>query len=420
MQLDQGWRLSQGDDAPLLHWVDVGFSQPTPDKIGIAVSGGGDSMALLHLYVRWAAQTHRPIAAVTVDHGLRPESAQEAAEVAQFCAAHGVVHDILKWDTWDGHGNLQAAARDARYALIADWARRHGITGVALGHTKDDSAETYVMRLARKAGIDGLAVMARQFQRDGMTWARPLWMASRDELRAYLQRNDVTWADDPSNDNADFERVRTRKALETLAEVGVTRDVLHHAAHKAAQARDALDHYTRNEARSQITAQNGDLILPATMDLPAELQRRLWSKAVQWVGRLGYPPRATSINHLRDGLALDDRATAGGCLAIRHGKTIRITREANAVKTLSAPTDQPWDTFWQLIGPHAPDLTIRALGDGIRDCPDWRDTGIPRAALMATPAVWRGETLIAAPVAGLQNGWNAQIVADFHEWLDAH
>jgi len=98
----------------------------------------------------------------------------------------------------------------------------------------------------------------------------------------------------------------------------------------------------------------------------------------------------------------------------------RITREHNAVRNLTCPTDRIWDKRWQITGPHAPDLHIGALGNGVNDCPQWRDTGLPRTSLVATPAIWQDDTLIAAPVAGLQNGWTAQIVADFHSSLLTH
>ena len=408
-----------GDDLRLVHWVGRAFAQ-RPAKIGIAVSGGGDSMALLHLFARWSAQTGHPIAAVTVDHGLRAGSDKEAADVAAFCADLGVPHDTLVWNTWDGHGNLQAAARDARYSLMADWARSHGVGGIALGHTMDDGAETFLMRLSRKAGVDGLAAMDRVFDRDGLTYARPLWMCSRAELRAYLTRNGVNWVDDPSNDDVDFERVRVRKALTQLDELGLRADGLTHAATALRQARDALDHYTRVEATTHVCAQGGDLIMAQHPGVPDDIARRLRSKIIQWMGQLPYPPRASAMQHLMDGLSLEGKHTLGGAIVTVADGTMRIMRELNAVKSMTCPTTDIWDGRWALDGPHADDLRIAALADGIADCPEWRGAGLSRASLMASPAVWQGATLIAAPVAGQQNGWTARIVADFHSSLVAH
>ena len=413
MQLDN-------DDARLLHWIDRAFLNPKPKKIGVAVSGGGDSVALLHLCQRWAETSGIPVLAVTVDHGLREGSADEAEGVAKLCQEIGVAHDVLRWGNWDGHGNLQAAARAVRYRLIADWAKDNGVQGVVLGHTQDDNAENFVLRLARKSGIDGLSAMARQFERGELRWARPFSTVSRADLREYLRRHAVSWVEDPSNDNIEFERVRVRKALETFEELGVTSDALLQTGIAASQARDALDYYVRQEAERNVRAEAGDVVLADISHLPEDIQRRLWSKIVQWMGGLEYPPRASSIAHLRTGVSLEGKSTAGGCIAMKLDGSVRFQREANAVKMISCASDQVWDGRWRMNGPHTDGLEIRALGDGILECPDWREAGLPRASLLASPAVWSNETLIAAPIAGYCNGWTAKIVADFNSWLVTH
>ena len=408
-----------GSDIRLVHWIGKAF-KTTPDKIGIAVSGGGDSMAMLHLFARWAQVSGHEIAAVTVDHGLRDGSDQEAAGVAAFCAKIGVSHQTLVWQDWDGHGNLQAVARDARYRLMADWARANGVGGIAIGHTKDDSAETFVMRLARKAGVDGLAAMDKEFVRNDLPFARPLWMCTRAELREYLTRNGVTWVDDPSNDDIDFERIRVRKALGELAGLGVGADALQHTATAMRGARDALDHYTAIEARRHVKAEHGDLVMPLHPDVPAEITRRLRSKAIQWMGQLPYPPRLTSMQHLMEGLSLEGKHTLGGCVVTLKAGEMRIMREANAVRSHACRTDQIWDGRWAVSGPDAPHLQVRALGDAIAGCPDWRAAGLPRTSVLASPAIWADNTLISAPLAGFNAQWTARIVADFHSWLVAH
>jgi len=404
----------------LLKFVEVAFAKPCPKKVGIAVSGGGDSMALLHLALRWSQQTFVPLCAVTVDHGLRAEAAKEAAMVAAFCAGHNIPHDTIVWQDWDGHGNVQAAARDARYRLIGEWAGQNGVDLVALGHTKDDGAETFVMRLARKAGIDGLATSDRLFHRNDVRWCRPLWLAERAALRDYCTRNGVPWIDDPSNDDIDFDRVRVRKAMQVLADTGVSLDALHHAAFTAREARDALEYYTIQEAERLVTIDRGDVVMPLDPDVPAEIARRLRVKAVQWVGNMAYPPRHASMQQLMSGLWLENTQTLGGCVVTSKDGTLRVTREHRAVGALVSATDARWDNRWKLDGPHAPDLQVRALGEGIHDCPDWRATGMPRVSLLASPAIWREDTLIAAPLAGYNDVWSARIAEDFHSSLVAH
>ena len=191
-------------DAALLQAARNAFLPETPARIGIAVSGGGDSMALLHLMHRRAVEGGPPVAAVTVDHGLRPESAAEAAGVAAFCAARGIPHQTLRWQGPSETGNLMDQARRARLRLIAAWAQGAGGPGighVVLGHTADDQAESFLMNLGRAAGIDGLSGMRPAWHEQGIHWARPLLGHSRAALRDYLRRHGLPWVDDPSNDN---------------------------------------------------------------------------------------------------------------------------------------------------------------------------------------------------------------------------
>ncbi len=421
MQLDPEWLQSDGEDAQLLFWIGSAFVPKPPPKIGVAVSGGGDSMALLHLYQRWAMHSGHKIAVVTVDHGLRPEARAEAEAVAAYCAEAGISHDILTWSGWDGAGNLQAKAREARYGLLADWAKANDIGGVALGHTQDDIAETFVMRLARKAGVDGLAAMDKQWDADGVRWVRPLCFVAREELRDYLTRHGVDWVDDPSNDDPQFERVRVRQALAGLADLGIDTETLQQTAFNLQMARSALEHYTLIEADTHIEQVGGDIILKRKPPLPSEIERRLFSKAVQWVGRRAYPPRSSQLEQLERGLATVEKATACGCVVVREGRHICIMREHAAVNDLTCPSDGIWDGKWRLDGPHAEGLMIRALGEtGLSVCPGWRETGFRRASLIASPAVFSGENLIAAPLAGFENGWKAQIVADFASSLTSH
>ena len=187
-------------------------------SLGLAVSGGGDSMAMLHLAVACGL---RP-AIVTVNHGLRAEAAAEAEQVGAVASTLGLSHTTLIWQGWDHSGNLQDAARKARRRLIAAWAVQNHIATVALGHTQNDIAETFVMRLQRGAGVDGLATMAPRWPEGSVLWQRPLLGFTRAELRQWLQAQGKTWVEDPSNDNPRFDRVRARKAMAVLQPLGVT------------------------------------------------------------------------------------------------------------------------------------------------------------------------------------------------------
>ena len=178
-------------------------------RLGIAVSGGPDSLALLLL-----ANATLPgrIAAATVDHGLRPESAAEAGTVARVCAARAVPHTVLSVEV--GSGNMQAQARTARYAALADWAEKSQLSAVATAHHADDQAETLLMRLNRGSGLGGLAgVRARRELTGDCLLIRPLLGWRKAELETVCVNAKVEPVRDPFNDNAAFDRVRLRREL---------------------------------------------------------------------------------------------------------------------------------------------------------------------------------------------------------------
>lgn len=369
------------------------------------MSGGGDSLALLYL----AIEAGCDVAVATVDHGLRAESGAEAAEVAQVCAGLGVAHEVLHWH-WDGQGNLQDAARRGRYGLLADWARRRGLRTVALGHTEDDIAETFLMRLARDAGVDGLAAMAARRDVEGVVFLRPLLAASRADLRGWLLGRGLPWADDPSNDNDRFDRVRARRALAAMAEVGAGGAEIAALAAKMADVRAALEAATADAAARTLRIDRGDVIID--MDgfaaLTAEIRRRLLLAAVMWIGSAEYGPRGAEMERFVAAALAGRVATLAGCKTSHARGRMRLTREWRAVASLECPAGDLWDGRWRMSGPDLGDFTVGALGEvGLALCGNWRLSAMPRASLLASPAVWRGDDLIAAPLAGFGQGWAA-------------
>ena len=354
------------------------------------------------------------VAVATVDHGLRPEAAEEAAAVGAACAALGVPHDTLYW-RWNGVGNLQDAARRGRTGALAAWAQARGLRVVALGHTQDDIAETFLMRLARDAGVDGLAAMAARRDVGGITFLRPLLGVSRADLRGWLLRRGVAWTDDPSNDDPRFDRVRARRALAAMAEAGVDGAAIAALARKMADVRAALEAATADAAARFVRIDAGDVILDTQglTALSAEIRRRLLLAAVIWVASAEYGPRGAEMERFV-AAALDGRpATLAGCRTSHARGRMRITREMRAVAGLTCPVGGVWDGRWRVSGPDSNDLpdglVLRALGEaGLAACPDWRAAPHPRATLVASPAVWSGMELVAAPLAGFGQGWVAQ------------
>lgn len=206
----------------------------------VAVSGGPDSVALLALLAGWAQVPGRPpLHAATVDHGLRPESAEESVAVATLCARLGVGHAALRWEGVKPASALQAQARRARYALLADEARRLGGATLVTAHTLDDQAETMLMRLSHGSGPSGLAGMRQRSEINGVPLVRPLLGVPKARLVATVQARGLPFILDPSNADRRFERVRWRESMPVLAEQGLTAERLGRLAERMARLDEA-------------------------------------------------------------------------------------------------------------------------------------------------------------------------------------
>ncbi|MFZ3581353.1 tRNA lysidine(34) synthetase TilS [Loktanella sp. DJP18] len=390
-----------------------------PTDIALAVSGGGDSMAMLHLAADWARVYGVRLWVVTVDHGLRAESAAEAVMVATEARALGLPHSTLRWEGWDGSGNLQDAARTARRDLIARW--RGVCRHVLMAHTQDDQAETLLMRLARGSGVDGLAAMrdvtqlpveATQpiQQPDGPPWpavllphwfiVRPLLDVGRADLRHYLKTLHIPYVDDPSNEDTDFARVRMRRLI---GSEGLDRDTLSQTARQMARARVALGRRAHDAAaailRNDPTAP-GCVILDRDgfADIEPETQLRILSAALQMVATATYRPRLAALEDALDRALGGGTTTLHGGIVVPRGDAIWIAREAARVseQTAIAGAKDKWDRRWTIYGPEIKGLEVRALGeDGLAQTADLPRPRAPRAVLASLPAVWANDRLVA-------------------------
>lgn len=283
------------------------------ERLGLAVSGGPDSLALLLL-----AAAARPglVAAATVDHGLREGSRSEANAVAAHCATLGVPHDILTID-WPRvpTSAVQERARDARYAALGAWARTHGVAAIASGHHADDQAETLVMRLARGAGVRGLAGMRRVAPLPGVAGVellRPLLGWRRAELGALVGAAGLRASDDPSNHDQRHERVRVRRALahaDWLDPAALAASAAH-----LAEADAAIEHAVDAAWRAATVADAEITLDPG--DAPAEIRRRLAARAIAALGREGNESslRGGELDRLVTALDAGGSATLRGVL----------------------------------------------------------------------------------------------------------
>ncbi len=404
--------------------------------LGIAVSGGGDSMALLHLAAAWAGEARRTLLAVTVDHGLRPGAAKEAALVGQSCASLGIPHTVLRWTDWDGQGNMQDQARRARRRLISDWAVAGGIGAVFLGHTADDQAETVLLRLARGSGVDGLSAMDEFAPAVHGLWVRPFLHVGRQDLRDWLRSRDIAWAEDPSNEDVRFDRVRARAMMRHLAALGLTPERLIRTSDHMRRAEASLRQHAESVAAKDAREEGADLCLPLDLlrrveaeDTPA----RLLAAGLAWVGHRPYRPRHDALLRLARSVLDGRSATLSGCHVIPEDDRFRIRREARAygdpasLHSSGGMLRARWDGRWSLhrgatnedrIDPASwRHLRVAALGrEGLRACPNWTAQGLPPGALLAAPAVLDGDRVVAAPLAGHHEGWTATLYPRF-QWF---
>jgi tRNA(Ile)-lysidine synthase len=257
--------------------------------IVLAVSGGPDSTALLWLAARWrnGLKNGPRLLAVTVDHGLRRQSTGEARDVGKLASALRIEHRILRWRDVKPKTGLPAAAREARYRLLADAARRAGAAHILTAHTRDDQAETLMMRLARGSGVAGLAAMARHVPRGDVTIGRPLLDVPKSRLVATLQRAKVAYADDPTNRDLTFTRPRFRQLMPLMAQEGIDARNLARLAQRLARANAALDAVVGIMERSigRVSESRAiEIDARAFATLPDEIALRLLGRAIAAAG----------------------------------------------------------------------------------------------------------------------------------------
>lgn len=300
--------------------ADLGALVPSNMRLGVAVSGGPDSLALLLL-----AATTRPetVEAATIDHGLRAESADEAAMVAGICQQLGVQHRTLMADWPEAPTtNVQAAARAMRYRLLNEWAIDRGLSAVATAHHADDQAETLLMRLLRGAGVSGLgATRAKRPLSEQVLLVRPLLGWRKSELVALVADAGLDPVDDPSNRDPRHDRSRIRNLLQDADWADPAR--LAASASALRDADEALDWALAPLIGSRII-QDGDGLLVEPFDLPRELKRRLLLAAFAELA--APPPRGPDAMRALEALERGETVTLSG-LKLEGGTRWRLTLE---------------------------------------------------------------------------------------------
>jgi tRNA(Ile)-lysidine synthase len=399
------------------------FADLMASGLVLAVSGGSDSMGLMHLAARWAdGVAHgvrlRPrITVVTIDHALRADSRADAAFVCEAANALGLPVTCLRWDGPKPRTGLSEAAREARYALLTEAMRDVGARLLMTAHTADDQAETLLMRLARGSGIDGLAGMAplRPLARlDGAHLARPLLGLEKARLRAHLAACGVAWREDPTNVDPDYERPRLRAARDALAALGLATAPLALSARRLRRAADALDATAREAFTGPgVRVDPCGLVQinrPTLLSFPTEIGLRVLRRAIEIAGGAAAPiPLASLEDVLAD---LDTGRTAGRTLARAalhvKGDVVSVEREPGRAPlprmALTEGARVLWDGRFEIeVDRCAPGMEAGPLGaDGLAALKAQGLTRpkLPVRTLRALPAIWRGADLVAVPLLG--------------------
>lgn len=384
---------------------------------GLAVSGGADSLALMHLARSWSQQkgAQEPrITVLTIDHGLRPESASEAEWVAEQAEAAGFPCAILRWRSDKKSSAIQEKARNARYALMAEFAHANALDALVSAHHLDDQAETVLMRLGRGSGVDGLAAMPALRACAGVPLHRPLLDVPKARLVATLEKLGHEWLEDPSNDDTRFERVRVRRAMEQLEDIGISAQALARTARRMRRAREALDQTAASFLGDHAKLEDAGycrITMAGLHEAPDDIVLRALARAIEGVGGPPSRLRMSKLEALLEGLQRGAKAavTLGGCRIVREADELLVLREAGR-SGLSDIVLKPgecrlWDNRYRVsIGAASSNMVhVRALGsDGygqIRARLGFALT-LPEHAADGIVSFWNEENVLAVPPLG--------------------
>ena len=354
----------------------MGPYEPCP-HIGVAVSGGADSMALVLLADRWAQAHGGRVTALTVDHGLRKESRKEALTVRRWLKRRGINHHILTWtkearDIGPGPGpgdagaagsNLQARARAARYGLMESWCLNKSVLHLLLGHHRDDQAETFLMRLSRGSGLFGLAAMASVREKPAHRLLRPLLDCNRVHLESFLKREKQIWVEDPSNKDPKYTRVRIREKMPEFAKLGLGAARIAKTAGILGRDRKVLEETVAGLLAVAARPDPAGFVrfdASLVMAAPKAVGIRALVRLLAMVGGGVYPPRQSGLDRLYGEIASSGHSapfkarTLAGCRILAthqargqgQGGSLLVCREARAQEDdlcITGPSESHWD-----------------------------------------------------------------------------
>jgi len=371
-------------------------------RLAVGVSGGRDSMVLVLLAADWVRAQDGELLALTVDHGLRSESVDEARQVARWMAGHSIPHRVLRLTGLNRTRAVEAAARAARYEALEHACREAGILHLLVGHHLSDQVETRIMRRARSSGVAGQAGMADLRESGGVRILRPLLSVPRARLSASLAACGQSWIEDPSNLDPRFERARLRAGAAISNPADSPSSVAARIAHERALA--SLAGAVARIDPAGFAVLDSEKLRSAAPDTA----RDLIGRAVTTVSGGAYPPRGARLDALAARVVHDTgdwRRTLGGCVIthVAFGR-LQVFREPAALPPPCAVGNGAftWDNrFTVLAGSAGPGLTVDALERASRR--DWarvvsaRVLALPHEARRVLPGLYDGDRLAAGP-----------------------
>lgn len=415
--------MADTDDAPI-DWpeaCDLLRDLAHYEVVFLAVSGGADSTALMRLAATWQSRQDGACAleVLCVDHGLRPEAASEAEHVAREARELGLPATVLRWDGVKPASGVQAAAREARYALMRGHIRQAvddpARAALVTAHHRDDLAETVLMRLARGAGVDGLAAIHPSGRRAGIAILRPLLAIPKARLVATLEAAGATWVEDPSNADPRFERVQLRRERSSGAPALLDDVHLALTAARMQRARSALEAIVDDrlvpERDRALLVRCGVFRWPwPSGELSDEIAIRILMRLLPALGGIAGPLRLMRAERLWEDMQRPDfaGATLGNCqIMVNASGETYIFREPlrHPLPAVTADFATPlvWDGRFEVTASPAPSTELLVCAPTHRDLarfdiePALAELGCPNSALLATPAIFANGAMVALP-----------------------
>lgn len=284
--------------------LDIVFANINIQDLAVAISGGADSMALCLIANNWAKVKNINFHAITINHNLRIESEDEAKTITNWLKKYNINHHIITWQHSNPKSNIQAQAREARYHLIAKFCDIHNIKYLLVAHNIEDKIETFLDRLSRGSGLDGLASMEEKIKFSNIQIIRPLLNTEKIHLRNYLSSINQEWIEDPSNINQKFKRIKIRQLLENIEEKSLIIKRISQTADHLARVKDYINSQVNLEFNNNCKIELVDKIPQCLINhkvfiqIHEELALRILVKALSIVSDKPYKPRFEKLMYL--------------------------------------------------------------------------------------------------------------------------